>query len=577
MRRDLRTDVKLRFILLLALLLYGGWFWWRAPNFATPDEYGRLLRPMKAIGGLLAEGTYSSFVSGATDGVPQGATFYLYGLTLIPVGAYVVVTGRVEEFASFASVTSRWDLWHAVPRWYWEASILSARAVNVAMAVATVYVVYRIGTQAWDRRAGRYSAISLVLMLAFIGSAHEIDEDTAMLLSLMVATYLALRYVQDGAPHYALLGAFTGGVSIALKLTAGAIVVILGMAVVARKEGGDVDALIGQIRSLGQDWRLISSMAGTGMVTIYLGRPHVLFLGPSELLYRLTWATSYSSTSKFIAPPPGYLQAHSFLSALGLPLATAFVVGVGWLTYRTVRRRNESRLPIVLLPAMALYILVFGQWGVVKPHHLLPMLVVGAVLIGRPLAQLSSEGSNRVARVAIALLVATSALYAGVGAMSFANDPRDQAADWVSANVDSNETHLVYENSVADIGITHGQPVTHYDYYEAEVVPDSTLNASAYTEWTVESPDREPDYIQVTAQSALYTDPLRNDRNQYPARAAFFDQLIYGDHFGYEVAAEFGQRPPREGYAERLIAAGITPQVEKREQYVLILRRPDDR
>jgi hypothetical protein len=261
------------------------------------------------------------------------------------------------------------------------------------------------------------------------------------------------------------------------------------------------------------------------------------------------------------------------LAAAGAPLAIALAIGLVWHAGRLAVGRSESTLPTILAPAVVVYVLVFGRWTYIRPHHVLPLLVIGAVLLGPLLARCRAPDSPRALNVAVVGLLIGTSIFAGVGTASFATDPRDEAAEWVGANVSPNASHLVYEDSVADVGVVHGRPVETYDFYEAEVVPGTTRNDSAYTDWIVGSVDRDPDYIQVTARGAHYADPLRREHVRYPERAEFFERLVYGDHFGYEVAAEFGRRPPRDGYSTRLLRAGVYPRPEKREEYVLILRR----
>lgn len=570
---DLRADPRLRYVLLFALLLTGFWFWWRSPNFATPDEYGRLLRPMKAGGEFVADPSPASFVRGATDGVPQGATFYLYAITLVPAALLVVLTGRLEEFGSFAGFESRWDLWHAVPEWYWEVSVLTARLANVLIAVAAIYVVYRIGTAAWDRDTGIYGALALSLVLAFVASAHEIDEDTTMVLALLVTTYLALRFAQSGARRYAYWGAFAGGLAIGFKLTAGTAVFVLLAALVVRAGTESDTGWRGVAEWTVERPRLIATMAAIGAVTIYVSRPHVLLEGPGAILYRASWATSYSSTAGS-TPPRGFAPAHALLSAAGLPLAIGAVCAVGWHAIRSLTDRAESLLPSVLLPAVAVYVLVFGSWTHIKAHHILPAVVLGVVLLARPLARMRRPDAGRGVRIAAAVLLVSAALFAGAGTVSFATDPRDGAADWVAENVGENETLLVYENSVADVGIVHGEPVEHYDFVEEVGVSGSVANDSAYTDWIVSSPERAPEYVMVTASGVGYTSEASRAAERHPRRAEFFERLVDGDHFGYEVAVEFGERPTDRSYASDLLRAGVVPEVEKREPYVLILRHP---
>lgn len=572
-RNDLEEDRRLAYLLAVSALTMGFWFWWRSPNFATADEYGRLLRPMKAGGYFVADPSFDSFVRGATDGVPQGATFYLYALLLVPVFLLVLLTGNLDEFGSFAAYESRWDLWFAVPDWYWEASVGTVRFANVLVGIASVYALYRIGTAAWNRRAGFYGGLTLALTLAFVGSAHEADEDTAMVLALLVTTYLALRYVQTGHDRYALWGAFAGGVAIAFKLTGGPAVFVLGAGLVTREldqtTGGPVE-LFSSIRERG---RLIASMLAIGLVTIYVGRPNVLFGGPGELLFRTTWATdAYFAES---SPPPGFPQFRALFQATGLPLALALLVGLGWHLARLLRRRTDGCVPMILLPAIVPYVVVFSWWNSFRPHHVLPAVALGIVLLTPLLERGLRADRSRATRALVAGLLLTTAIFAGAGTLSLASDPRDQATGWVDDNVEDDERVLVYDASVASYGITHDTSVERYDWVEEPGVSDQIRNYTAYTEWVTASVDREPEYIMITDAPPVYSEPGRGADSNVTRQSAFYDRLLDGDHFGYEVAAKFGELPAERGYARQLLRAGVAPSVEKRSERVIVLRHPD--
>jgi hypothetical protein len=46
-----------------------------------------------------------------------------------------------------------------------------------------------------------------------------------------------------------------------------------------------------------------------------------------------------------------------------------------------------------------------------------------------------------------------------------------------------------------------------------------------------------------------------------------------GDHHGYVVAAEFGERPTARGQYSELLYAGIEPKIEKRKAYKIIFAK----
>jgi len=565
--KDLQADPYLRYILLLALLTTGFWFWHGVPNFVTPDEYGRLLRPMKAAGYFLAEPGFAGFARGATDGVAQGASFWLFSLTQLPVFVLVLLTGKFGAFVSLAGIESRWMLWHTVPAWFWIASISLARLANVGLATGTVYVLYRLGTNMRDMATGRMASLLLSLTLALIASAHEANEDTAMLFLLLLTLYLATRYVESGSRQYFLSAAFVGGLALAFKLTAGPVVFFVGLAFILRGLRSDEP----QSQAFWNPQLLLLG-ALIGLIVSYLGRPNVLFTGPMSLLNRATGSLASKSQPAFLEMPPGFLLIEGYLAALGLPLFIAVVIGIFARASSWYRRRDHDPAEVLAFVGLVVFITVFATWNDIKPHHLLPTIPLAILLAAGPLAEISADrGTYK--RVLVAALVVTTGLYAGVGTTQYAFAPRDQATDWLANSTQANATVVVYENSVADVAVVHGTPVTHYDFVEEVGVSNQVENESAYTEWMVESLKGQTDYVQVTAAEVKYLDPKRPLSDTYPERAAFIRRLLDDNRNGYEVAAEFGTPPNHGSYFERLFWAGIRPTPEKVIPYVVVLER----
>jgi hypothetical protein len=84
-------DAYLPSLLLLAVLTCGFGIWFRVPNFAGPDEYSRLVQPMKIAGGVAAECAYVTYPrDDATDWVatnaPEDATIEVYENSVVDVG-----------------------------------------------------------------------------------------------------------------------------------------------------------------------------------------------------------------------------------------------------------------------------------------------------------------------------------------------------------------------------------------------------------------------------------------------------------------------------------------------------------
>lgn len=566
-QEDLRTDPYLKYILFLSLFLAGFWFWWRLPNFATADEYGRLLRPMKSAGYFLSDPGFDSLRRGATEGGASDATFYFHGLLLVPVFVIVVLTGNLGTFAGFAGIESRFTLWHTVPEWYWTLSLVVLRLTNVLLVVSIVYLTYRISVVVASRRAGQLSSVLTALSLAVIHTAHEANEDTPMLFLLLLVLYLSLRYANGRDNSYFLIGCALGGLAIAFKITGGVAVLFLGTAFVFR----DIDSLRPLHHSVYSMWRPKVMITGflIGFFIIYIGKPKFLFSGPGWFVENYVTRFARKAGTSTESHPIGYIALLRYLNGFGLPLTLGVIGGLIAGLRRCIREGLDRKGELIILIGIGAYLLVFIVfWHDFKTHHVLPSIPLLLVPLGITLARHFDDG-NRAIRVVAVLLLVTTSVYAGAGAYQFANDPRDEATSWLKSEADPNATMTVYENSVADLGIIHGQNLDRYDFVEEPGVSQSIANDSAYTEWMVSTSERNPHYIQALGESSLHN-PV-----QYPERAAFKQRLLEGDHSGYIVVAEFGQRPQERSRVERLLRAGIVPSLEKRQGYIVLLVRDE--
>jgi len=570
-RLDLERDPKLRYVLLFAGLVFAVGIWFRVPNFAGPDEYSRLIQPMKVAGRVAASPGLDSLQAAATDGRALGATLYLYALVLAPIFLVILATGQLGQFVSLGGIESRWVLWHEAPAWFWTSSVLLGRAVSVALGVATVYLVYRLGVRLRDRWTGRVAAVGLAVTFGFVESAHTINEDIPMVFLLLVALLCCLRYVESGDRRTFLLACFTAALAVTFKLTGGSAVVAVGVAYLlhARRVTEPRAALV-------QPWLLLGGLA-VGVGTIAVGFPSVLFGGPDELLVRLTASTTNKTTStRGVIDGVELALLRGYLAAFGLPLLVGATLGVVATLWDAVTGPDsvDDRLAVVATPVVVT-LAVFSQWQFVWVHHLMPtlppLLLLGALGVQR----LDGHWETGV-RAGLALLFVTSLAFSGFGTVQLTTDPRDEATDWLRSNADPDDTVLVYENSIADVAAVHGRPVEHYDYQEENATYNSSLvlDRRAYTEWMLGTPERGPAYIQLTGEELNYVTPGHTDREQFPRRAAFIEGLLDGE-YNYTVVAQFGERRTEQSVGERLFRAGVEPEPQSRESVVIILARDD--
>jgi hypothetical protein len=576
--RDLGKDPYLPYILVLAAVLAGFWFWHLIPNFATQDERDRLFDPLVALGTVLEEPSFESLREGITYGrTAFGATFYLFGLALVPVVLAALVMGQLDVFLAFDDPNPafrNWVPWYETPRWIWTGNLLLVRLFNVAFAVGCVYLTYRIGVMLRDRATGRLAALLLTFTWGFLALAHEAGEDIPAVFFTLLTLTLALQYVRtgEGAPY--LVGCAAGGVAITFKLTAAPVVLVLGVAYLLRTGEAD-DRRAALLRP-----RLLAAGMAVGAVTIVLGFPSALVAGFDPLRERLL-GESAARMSSGTGPdaPIWWWFLRQYFNGLGLPLFVASVgavlAGIAGLLPRPRERATNTGGVALLLVTIGAYLLMFSQWQDFRTHHLLPTFPLLVVVLAAGIMRWRGR-APRAANVTIAFLLVTSGTYAVAGDLGYATEPRDQAVSWLNENAPANATMEVTRRSFQDAAVPHWMEIRHF----------SGGGSAAGTD------DVCPTYIQVGYRDLLY---LKEDSYYRSGedRREYFRSLLGGE-YNYEIAVEFGQRPPNfipqrptPGSLVDLLWVGLIPRTDQYadeqetgpNQYTAILERtgPCDR
>ena len=572
---DLREDPYLRYILLLALVLAGFWFWHRIPVFATWDEHDRILDALVTYGSVVADPSFEGVREGVSwSRAAFGPTFYLYTLAVLPVVAAAALTGQLDVIAAMQDPSrayAHYQLWAETPRWIWTWSIGLVRLTNVVFAVATVYLVYRLGTRLRDRATGRLAALLLSVTFGFLKLAKEGGEDMPATLCFVAALYLLVGYAETGQRRQFYAASAVGGLALAFKLTLGLVVPVVALAFLLRCRGED-----------GRLWqpRLLLGGAVLGAVVIGLSYS-ALLVGDFDAVYvRLFGKTG--RTSKALAPtaPTWWWFTRTYASAFGWPLLVAAVLGVAASVERLLdiapstrrERAPEFDKRALVVGALALFVLFFAQWHDFRVHHLLPTFPLVAVLLADVLTRLRDR-RRTVGRVAIAVVVVSSAVYAGVGVGMYASMPRDEATEWLTDNADEDATMETYYHGFLENAIPHGMDINPIwrGRGEYQVCPE---------------------YIQVGYKELLYLQDIPDDQRGadvdygIDTRAEYTRALLDGE-YNYEIVAEFGERPPNfvpdrpdPGSLRDLVPLGIYPHTDqygdeqelRANQYVAILR-----
>jgi hypothetical protein len=381
---------------------------------------------------------------------------------------------------------------------------------------------------------------------------------------VLAALYAVLRYVQSGERRLFYAGSALGGAAIAFKLTAAPVVVVIGTAHLLRAR----HECEGWVESL---WRpkLVATGATLGAVTIALGFPTLLVGGVGDVYVRI-FGGPVSRATQATGPdaPVWWWFLRGYFSALGLPLFFAALAGVVASAVHLRKRAPSFDGAALVAVCLVTYLLLFSGWHDFRVHHLLPTFPLALLLLAFALDRL--RGWNvPVARVAVALVVVSSGVYAVSGDLQYASMPRDEAEAWLTANAPEDATMEIHRRHLQDAVVPHWMNVNH------------AFGPEDGAERLVECPE----YVQIGYRDLLL---LANDTYFRTAeyRGEYVRSMLSGE-FGYEIVAEFGPRPknfvpdrPTPGSIVEILPLGLTPHTDQYadeqelvpNQYTAILR-----
>jgi hypothetical protein len=574
-REDLQSDPYLPYILLLSAFLAYFWIWHRLPNFATRDERWRVVDPIEAAAALSEEWSLDSLREGVTFWRSYGATFYVAAVALVPVAVVVVATDQVGPFLDMGrhwpDGVFFWEHWLRTPGWIWTASILPVRLVNATLAVASVYVMYRIGTTMRDRAAGRLAALLLTVTWGVLVLAHEAGEDLPAMFLTLLAFYFALRYVESGRTRTYYWGCVAGALAIGMKLSAGVSVIVLGAAffIRAKREHGRFHHRY--VRPL-----FLFGGATIGVAVIWIGYPSVLIEGdPGALFDRISRGSSgKDSPHGWRVKPSWWWILRGYLHGLGLPLFVAAVgSALGSLALLRERSPAADGVRLALIGVGSLLALT-SPWSYVRMHHLLltfPLLVVLVTVASFRVR----DRRPGLGRALMAVLLVTSGVYAVGGDLAYASQPRDQATDWLADRSTPNTTIETYLGDPQEASIPHDADISRG--------PPGTVHR------------RCPDYIVLSYHGemlALAPDEWGKSARRVgtPRTQRFYRNLLAETTYPYEIAERFGRQPRfLEGKTQRstfeeMLHVGLRPRTHQYgdpqdfgvDQYTVVLRSIDN-
>ncbi len=414
--------------------------------------------------------------------------FYDYP-RLVPyvfAAAYAVYAGIGQVagwFHAFGDFTSSWKQW-------WPPLFLLGRWVSVISGTLTIAVSYRLGADAFTRRAGLIGAFFLAGSLLAVRESHYATTDALMTLLCWSALALLVRAHETGRRALLWAGTLLAALAVSTKYSAAPLgLSVTAVLVLFRRDGrmSTRDAV-----------RHVLLLGAAGAIVFLAVNPYIVFDWERFRAAIDVLAASYGSGMKTPVPlPPGWIYhvTVSLWYGLGWPVLLAGLAGLAVAAWQ-----RPTVALIVGVFAVAFYVAI-GRSSLLFVRYALPL--VPAVCLGAGVAVdavVSRVATRRrlpvAAAVSLMLAVPSLVATARFDTLLARPDSRGLAAEWIGAHVPSG-------SRIAQSGSEYGR--VHLPWGHAYHLWSFHPRFNAFVEGRWDPVTGTPDYIIVQESPLPYS------------------------------------------------------------------------
>ena len=427
---------------------------------------------------------------------------------------------------------------------------LLARLLSAAAGAASVYLLYRIGREAFGRPAGLVAALFLAVAPLHVAYSHmAVTDVTATALSLL-ALLLLLQAARGGGRRRRIAGAVAAGLATSTKYNLGALVLPATIAAVyvCRGEVGRRAAAGGRAALL---WpRLLLARVYAPMLLAFLAGSPFVVLDPGHFLSDFLRQNRIMDRGWLGFERVGngfwYNIEVNLGGTLGVVLVVLAIAGLAWALWR------HTTVDLLLAPYALAYFVYISTWKELADRYLLPILPLLLLLAVRLCLELIDlrPATRRVAAPAVALVLAAALVAPLAGAIAFDRelsgvDVRIRAKAWIERHLPAGSiiasehygpplVSVRYEQYYRGAGL--GTPA--YRILRLKLPAPGVPNRSHSFGWL-----RRKDVDYVIVSSKVY-DRVLAAAGSYPKIAAFYRSLDEGAELVEVFTPGPGERGP---------------------------------
>jgi len=456
---------------------------------------------------------------------------------------------------------------------------LLGRLLSVAAGTASVYLVYRLGLDAFGRAAGLLAALLLAVVPLHVAYSHmAVTDVTAVAFSLLAFVLLqrAASAASSGRGDHAVLaprdewggiaawqaeerraarlliaGAVAAGLATSTKYNLGVLVLPATVAAVfaARQEVARRAAAGG--RAVVVWLRLLLLRVYLPMVAAFVVASPFVVLDAPRFLRDFRRQTQVMDRGwlgfEHVGNGFWYNVAPNLTGAIGVVLVVLGAAGLGWSLWR------RTRPDLVVAPYVVVYFIYIGTWKELADRYLLPivpLLVLLAARLGVEAATRARPGWRRLTVPVVTVVFAVAFVLPLGAALAFdrdlsGRDTREVAREWIQENVPAGSL-IAVEN--------YGPPLvreSQLPHYRAAGLDPVAYRVARLKLPAPGTPDPTRDLAELRRRGVQYVllssrvyERVRAAPEVYPSIVAFYDALEQGAELVKEFRPGPGERGP---------------------------------
>jgi 4-amino-4-deoxy-L-arabinose transferase-like glycosyltransferase len=449
---------------------------------------------------------------------------------------------------------------------------LLARGIVAAFGLATVIMLYWLGSRLYSRNVGLLASFFLAFTVLHVRDSHFFCTDVPMTFFLVLILYLCVDMVEKRTQKAYLLTGIATGIAIATKQTALLVfpVIVVAHLISLWKDGRRSVREYWLALRAGASLKKLAVVLGVAILAFMIANPFVI-MNPGRFLdmSRKTFAFVKGAqqpqwTFQFTGTTAGYWFTNLLFYGMGPALEILCLLGILWALWK--RKWTDG----LVFTFLAVYFATIGFGYMKFIRYAIPLLPFFCLLGARFAIELAETAKLRALRIILAIAVFLVGVMSVSYTLAYLNiyrqdDVRIQASRWIYENIPRGATvvfNISYATPLFGDMFFHPQFYDSYtpgfghdSYVQKESYTLKALNFFNYASASLNPPDTFRKYIRERLAGADYI--VMSDEHseqysfrprEYPAVVQFFHRL-YAEKMGFRLVKTFAVRPAFLGIA----------------------------